>query len=627
MAWSLRSGGGARGRDANRSPRPAPTPDRSDREPVPQPQPVRDLIRGLPGTTLVLASEPEVLHHLPRNLDEIGARLVHLWEHDLPDEWPVDEVPAWDSVLLVTVDRSTLRRVAPELPDTGPASAVGVWLTAARNPLVVVPRPEWTSIQRLTADRLTRPGRGVSTIVEFVRPARSRRVLHEFAAQAVHAPNPYRSGLVTAYAGRPVAPGLDLRTLVLTDLTDLADAVDEELVVPPDVIIAAPSTPTELPTHPIKDRAPLVVTDPGLDPVDEMVFSPRGWKRVPTLPDTDLATLAGPAGVTEAMIPKLQRHRAVRLDLSTTPTADLLKLTIAGIPVLVTGSDPLLAPELSALLAKQPDLDDSMERDGWSVKLRRATFDHHSTSAWRAGLATRAGLTRLGGTTAGLPGVSVLLATKRPDELEGAVARVAAQVGAEVELVIATHGFVADPARVTDILGRPPVLLDFDADVLFGDVLTGAARAASFDVVMKMDDDDWYSPHAVHDLLMARRVTGADVVGSPAEFVHLAEFDETVRRTHNSECYSTFVAGGTLTLSRSLLRDVGWFRPVRRSVDGQLLSMVLASGGTVYRAHGFNYVLRRNATGHTWDSDAESFRTAETLDRTWHGFRPPEEAL
>ena len=632
MAWTLRSGGAARGRgDAARTAAtPAPsaqTVDESAGEAAQKParpQPVRDLIRGMAGRTLVLACEPEVLHQLPRDLESLDAHLVHLWDHELPDEWDPTLEPTWDSVLVVTIDRSTLRRAAAELPDTGPVANVGVWMVASRTPLVVVPRPEWTSVLRLEVDRLVRPGRGVSTVLTFVRPARSRRVIHEIAAQAVHAPNPSRSGLVTAYADRRVAPGLDLRTRLLDDV---ADAVDEEVVVPPDVIIAAPGTPTEVATHPITARPPLVVTDPGLDPVDELVFTPRGWKRNPPQPVVDLSTLTGPAGVTEAMIPRLQRHRAVSLDLAVTPTADLLKLTIAGIPVLVTGSDPLLAPELSDLLAMRPDLDDSMQRDAWSVKLRRVTFDHHSTLAWRAGLAGRAGVTRLGGTTAGLPGVSVLLATKRADELEGAVARVAAQIGAEIELVVATHGFTADPARLTELLGRAPVLLSFDADVLFGDVLSAAARAASFEVVMKMDDDDWYSPHAVHDLLMARRFTGADVVGSPAEFVHLAEFDETVRRTHNSECYSTFVAGGTLTLSKSLLSEVGWFRPVRRWVDGQLLSMVLASGGTVYRSHGFNYVLRRNATGHTWDSDAESFRAAETLDRTWPGFRPPVEAL
>ena len=41
------------------------------------------------------------------------------------------------------------------------------------------------------------------------------------------------------------------------------------------------------------------------------------------------------------------------------------------------------------------------------------------------------------------------------------------------------------------------------ADVLFGDVLRAATDAAAGDVVVKMDDDDWYGPDVVADLLAA----------------------------------------------------------------------------------------------------------------------------
>lgn len=623
MAWTLRPGG----RDRQQG-TPGSTAAEAPATAAPR-RPVIDLFRGLSGTTLVLVTDPDVLPLLPKDTAALDARVVHLWEHDLPDEWEADVVPEWESVLLVTMDRSTLRRAAAELPDTGPVTEVGVWLVGARDVAVVVPRPEWTPVRRLEVQQLERPGRGVSMVLGFVRTVRSRRVLQEVAVQAVQSSRRERSGLVTAYAGRRPAPGLDLRAPVLTDLSD---AVDPERVVPPDVIVAdpaaiGPGADAALAEHHVLGRAPVVVTDPGLDPVDELVFTPRGWRREPAHPLVDLSELAGPGGVTEQTVKRARGHRGVRLDLATTPTADLLKLTMAGIPTLVTGSDPRLAPELSELLAAVPDLDDSLVRDAWSVKLRRATFDHHSTLAWRDGLARRAGATRLLTGPAGLPGLSVLLATKRAHELEGAVARVAAQVGAEIELVVATHGFTADKARLTEILGREPVLLSCGDDVLFGDVLTRAAQAASFDVVMKMDDDDWYSPHAAHDLLMARRFSGADVVGFPAEFVHLAEFDETIRRNHASECWTTFVAGGSLTLSRDLLREVGWFRPVRRWVDGQLLSMVIASGGTVYRTHGLDYVLMRNTHGHTWDGDPDGFRAEGTVDRTWQGFRPPEEGL
>lgn len=589
---------------------------------------VRDLFADLPGPTLVLAGEPSVLAALPSRPEGLGVEVVRLWEGDL------DKVHGreWGSVLLVSTDRATLRSLASALPDLGHCRDLGVWLVATRSPVVPAPPQNWPPLAAVAARRLPKPGRGAVTVLTFVRPVRVRSVLQTFAHQAVPRDHAARSGLVTAYHGRPAAPGLDLRADVLHEL---AHAVTDDRVVPPDVVLAAPaeasrphaSAAPELGPHHVIDRAPVVVIDTALEPVDEMVFNARGWRRNPPEPAVDLADLSGGGPVTELVVRRARKHEAVRLDLTAGDPADLLKLTMSGIPVLTTGSDPRLAPQLADVLADVPDLGDTLARDGWSVRLRRATFDHHSTAAWRQGLAARTGVTRLAAASALLPPTSVLLATKRAHEVAGAVSRVAAQVGADVELVIATHGFRADPGPLTEILGRPPVMLDFEESTFFGDVLTSAAQAASGSVLMKMDDDDWYSPHTVHDLLMARRISGADLVGAAAEFVHLAELDTTVRRTDPSELFTDWVAGGTMTLSRDLLRELGWFRPVRRWVDAQLLQMVLASGGSVYRTHGLNYVLRRNASGHTWETEAESFLEAGTVLQQWPGFRPPEEGL
>ena len=65
----------------------------------------------------------------------------------------------------------------------------------------------------------------------------------------------------------------------------------------------------------------------------------------------------------------------------------------------------------------------------------------------------------------------------------------------------------------TALPGRDVVLVPRSQDTFFGDVLNDAYEAASGDVLLKVDDDDWYGPHAVVDLLLARRYSGADVVG------------------------------------------------------------------------------------------------------------------
>ena len=121
---------------------------------------------------------------------------------------------------------------------------------------------------------------------------------------------------------------------------------------------------------------------------------------------------------------------------------------------------------------------------------------------------------------------------------------------------------------------------------------------------------------------MARRFSGADVVGMPSEFVYLHHDDLTVRRNHPSEIFARFVAGGTLLMDRGLLRSVGDFRRVRKFVDAQLLAGVEAAGGRIYRTHGLGYVLRRTGEGHTWVRDDEEFRRPDIVASEWTGFRP-----
>lgn len=577
--------------------------------------PLDSFLANAAGPVLVVTADDAVVAALPDGIDGYVA---------LSQVQPGTVVKrGWRSVLLVASDRAALRQAASAIPRLGQCRTVGAWLTEGTGPLVLHPRGEWPTMSSLNARPLDR---GFLTVARFDAPVGAHQVLAELARQAVPGADTGHGGLVVAYAGRQAAPGLDVRAPLLTTADE---AGDPDRDVPPDVVVTSPqleedpsATVAEPPVHHVVDRAPTSVASPGLDPVDEMVFNPVGWRKSWERPVVDLLRLApGPAGVTEAVVARARAHQGVRVDLGRADPAQVLRLALAGVPLVATGRHDLLDPELATTLLAQVDLGDPLAREEQALRVRRLAFDAHSTLAWRSGLARRAGVRG-----PGLPPVSVLLATRRPEQLDFALSQVAAQRGADVELVLATHGFTADPARVGAALGGTPhVLLDFDADAFFGDVLTAAARAASAPVLLKVDDDDWYSPHAVHDLLMARRFTGADVVGMPSEFVYLQRDDVTVRRNHPSELFNRFIAGGTIMLDRETLRSLGHFRRVRRFVDTQLLAGVEAAGGRIYRTHGLGYVLRRTGEGHTWAMDDDQFRRAEITETTWPGFHPSSE--
>jgi hypothetical protein len=137
-----------------------------------------------------------------------------------------------------------------------------------------------------------------------------------------------------------------------------------------------------------------------------------------------------------------------------------------------------------------------------------------------------------------------------------------------------------------------------------------------------MDDDDWYGSDFVADLLLARAYSGAEMVGTPAEFHYLVEKDVTVRRGHRAELYAPFVAGGTMLVERGLLREVGGFRSVRRYVDAQLIAAVQRAGAATYRTHGLGYLLRRNASGHTWQVDMDYLLDPVRVAEIRPGFAP-----
>ncbi len=578
--------------------------------------PLHDL--RMPGPTLVLVDDSDGLAldalHGIEDVPGLEPTVVPLSELDGPRK-------GWGSVLVVAADRARLRRMASAVPPLGQCKAVACWLTDAPTPWVLVPRPEWPPLAHLAA----RPAgdRGVLTVVRFGSGARAQLVVMEMARQTAGPGDTTHGGVVLAYAGRPAAPGIDARSVLLPDV---AAAGEESRDVPPDVVVSRPRARSQqvVAAHHVIDRAPTVVTDPGPEPVDERIFNPVGFRKDWDERVADLADL-GRGGVTEDVVAAARAHQGVRVTADTA-TADLLALAASGVPLVGADARCLaesgLAPALVDAITADVDLDDALRREEHSLVVRRAAFDHHSTLAWRASLAERAGVRHVA-----LPPVSALLATKRPEMLDFALRQVARQRGAEVELVLAAHGFEPDRDAVRRALGdRPHQVLTFDGGDFFGDVLTAAARAASSEVLLKVDDDDWYSPDAVHDLLMARRFSGADVVGMPSEFVYLHANDHrddlTVRRIHPSEVFARFVAGGTLLLDRGLLRSLGDFRRVRKFVDAQLLSGVEAAGGRIYRTHGLGYILRRTGAGHTWQRDDEEFRRPDIVASEWAGFQP-----
>ncbi len=382
-------------------------------------------------------------------------------------------------------------------------------------------------------------------------------------------------------------------------------------------------------------------------PVDELTVNPIGFTRVEdgNLADLtvhgahavvreggrDLVTVAADGTVTDVDLARLRHLRGVRVDWSghTGPSAAVravASLAAGGVPLL-SGEAPAWASGLGGPLtdlitgARDEDLRDQLRREEYSVRLRRTALRAHGQrSRWRA-LGAEAGIP-----LPREPRVSVILCTRRPEMVGFALAQIARQRDVDLEVVLTLHGFPADLPEVRSAVaafretGLPLVLHEADAGQIFGSVLNDSVGRASGDLISKWDDDDWYGPDHLADLLLARTYSGAELVGTGQDFIYLQEVDLTVWRNRRSEAATRFIAGGTILTDRVVMEEIGGFRPLPRAIDTQLLLAVIRGGGRIYRAHGLGYVLRRTGGGHTWSEDMAFFLHNHT--QQWFGWRP-----
>lgn len=379
-------------------------------------------------------------------------------------------------------------------------------------------------------------------------------------------------------------------------------------------------------------------------PVDELSVNPSGfqvqgtngvvelrqvgdcWQIHETAEPNKVVVRIHPSGnITDADVARLRPYRAVRVVFGrhTGPIAAvraLAGLACAGVPLVAAEVPPwaqALGPELIAVLTSvtEEDLADDLTREVHSIRLRRAGLRTHSTRARWLGFAA----------TAGLPtasdDVSIVMCTMRPEFLGSALQQVSRQQHENLELILVLHGLPADHPAVRSTVAefdRPLTVLEVDSTVPFGSALNRGVAAASGRFVTKWDDDDWFGPQHISDVLLAKHYSGADLVGCHMGLVYLEEINLTVYRKGWYEMYNQHITGTTMLMERHTFHEVGGFRPQPRSEDTSLRLDLVAAGGRTYTTHGLGCIINRRANGHTWSVSVAHFLRGAA--RQWRGF-------
>lgn len=257
------------------------------------------------------------------------------------------------------------------------------------------------------------------------------------------------------------------------------------------------------------------------------------------------------------------------------------------------------------VLAEQAaDLPDSdLDWQAASVDARRAALREHgpqaALDAW--------------------PSVSVVLVTHRERFIDHAVEQLSRLAYPRLQFVIGLHGVEVEDERFARLRERAEVVVvRLDAGLAFGAAMQQACQRADGVLLAKVDDDDCYAPTHLWDLVIARAYSGAQLVGKALDWIYVEPEQVTVfRPAYPAEQYATFIAGGTMLISRTDLDAVGGWRPVPRSIDRGLIDRVRADGGLVYRTHGLGYLYVRRGEGHTALARDAHFLTK--VARQWPG--------
>lgn len=304
----------------------------------------------------------------------------------------------------------------------------------------------------------------------------------------------------------------------------------------------------------------------------------------------------------------------------------IFEITAAGTPVVSTpsravreyfGADEVFSAETKEeasaqlrMLVRSPELRDRMVHRAQRRIWNGHTYSHRAEQVLAEILPDQV-------SPVTPPPVSALVSTVRPTQLEHILASVGSQSGVDIELVLLTHGFSIDADRLNGLAKDHGVgnirHLEAPSELPLGECLNLCVAASQGKVLSKMDDDDYYAPNYMLDLLHALRFSGASVAGKQAHYMHFTDRKATlIRAAHAEHTFSHLVAGPTITAERAVF-EANPFRALARGEDTAFLKDVASAGGSIYSSDRFNFCQMRSGSGHTWTVSDEELMASGTI--------------
>lgn len=257
-------------------------------------------------------------------------------------------------------------------------------------------------------------------------------------------------------------------------------------------------------------------------------------------------------------------------------------------------------------------------RDELSILGQREVFNYH-TYAHR--LETVLTTTGLQNEVSRKESVSVITCTNRPHALKNILYNYLSQKYLYKELIIIINNDSIDLNLWQDKISKYEdiSIYKLSEKATLGKCLNFAIDQSKYPYISKLDDDDFYGPNYLTDMMNAFKYTDASVIGKKTIFAYLEGPQLLVVKYPNQEYrYSEYVSGSTLTVKKELFNYLS-FPDLSRGEDTRFLMDCINMGVKIYGADRFNHVVirRQDISSHSWQiSESEFLKNCKVIRRT-----------
>ncbi len=207
-------------------------------------------------------------------------------------------------------------------------------------------------------------------------------------------------------------------------------------------------------------------------------------------------------------------------------------------------------------------------------------------------------------------GVSIVTCTNKPHCMENIFQNYQNQSWEEKELIVILNNDGMDiPAwkRIARCY-KNVHLYQLPQEMSLGRCYNFSVNKAQYGYIATFDDDDYYAPNYLTDLMHAFQYTDADIVGKATYFVYLEEKQIlALRNPYQEYTYlyeGSFLDGGKKIVKRKVFDQVQ-FKDVSNLEDVFFCQDCMRKGFKIFSADKYNltYIRQPNKAHHTWKEE------------------------